>query len=106
MPTYGALAKVHLKLSANASSVHSNLGNGTLSLLPFTVSVAVYNALSNIPFVATANPGPTAIIPVVATAVQISNLRQLHDEALTARFCGASIAPPKSTQTATSYQCN
>jgi hypothetical protein len=53
-----------------------------LGLLALTVSVAVYNTLSNIPFVPPVNPGPTAIIPAVATAAQISNLCRLHAEAL------------------------
>jgi hypothetical protein len=85
MPNYEALSDLNLKLNSNASSVHSDLGNGQLGLLALTVSVAVYNTLSNIPFVPPLNPGPTAVIPAIATAAQISNLHRLHTEAL-ARF--------------------
>jgi hypothetical protein len=85
MPNYEALSELNLKLNSNASSVHSDLRNGQLGLLALTVLVAVYNMLSNIPFVPPPNPGPTTIIPAIATAAQISNLRRLHAEAL-ARF--------------------
>jgi hypothetical protein len=82
MPNYEALSDLNLKLNSNASSVHSDLGNGLLGLLALTVSVVVYNTLSNTPFVPPINPGPTAVIPAGSTAAQINNLRRLHAEAL------------------------
>ena len=48
--TYDLLAALHLKLNANAASVHSNLGDGLLGLLFLTISPAVYNTLSVVPF--------------------------------------------------------
>jgi hypothetical protein len=41
MPTFATIAKVNLKLNANAASVQSNLGDGTLGLLALTISPAV-----------------------------------------------------------------
>ena len=42
-PTNGTLAKVHLKLNTNTSSVHLHLGNGKIGLLFLTISPAIYN---------------------------------------------------------------
>ena len=49
-PTYDSLAKLHLKLNANAASFHSNLGDGLLGLLFLAMYPAVYDTLSDIAF--------------------------------------------------------
>jgi hypothetical protein len=77
-PTYPTLARMHLKLSSNAASVQSNLGNGVLGLLYLTVSPAVYTTLSNTAFVPPVNPGTIAVIPDGATAAVTSSLVRSH----------------------------
>ena len=49
IPTYEGIAEIHIKLNSNAASVHSELGNGALELLAFTVTPAVYNTLAGGP---------------------------------------------------------
>jgi hypothetical protein len=80
-PTYETLAELHLKLNTNAASIQSHLGNGLLGLLFLTVTPAVYNTQSAIAFTPPANPGPTCVTPVNATAAQIVELRRQHDHA-------------------------
>ena len=63
VPTYQSISELNLQLNANAASVQSNLGDGQQGLLALTVSTAIYATISNIPFVAPANPGPTADLP-------------------------------------------
>jgi hypothetical protein len=67
IPTYATIAEVNLKLSANAASVQSNLGNGQLGLLALTVSPKVYATFSAVPFIVCINPEPQPVIPVRAT---------------------------------------
>ena len=74
IPTYESIAELHIQLNANAASVQSNLGDGQLGLLPLTVSPAVYNTLSAIPFIAPVNPGTTPNIPAGTTAAVASRL--------------------------------
>ena len=71
-PTYNTITEVNLKLNSNSASVQSNLGCGTLGLLQLTVSPAVYNTLSSIPFIVTINPGSVPIIPANSTGAQIT----------------------------------
>ena len=73
-PTYNTIAEVNLKLNSNSVSVQSNLGCGTLVLLQLTVSPAVYNTLSAIPFIVPINPGSVPIIPANSTGAQITEL--------------------------------
>jgi hypothetical protein len=80
-PTYKTLTQLHTQLNLNAASVHSNLGNGQLGLLQLTVTAAVYNTLSAIPFLAPANPGATVILPPHSTGPQINELNCQHDAA-------------------------
>ena len=81
-PTYDSIAEVHLKLNANAASIHSNHGNGQLGHLFLTMQPEVQNTLSTTPFVPSANPGLNPVISDGATGNQISNLRRNHDNLL------------------------
>ena len=60
-PGYETIKPMHQHLNANAASINSHLGNGRLGLLYLTVQPAVFNTLSNIPFIPPTNPDP--IIP-------------------------------------------
>jgi hypothetical protein len=81
VPTYETLAELNLQLNANAASVQSNLGDGRLGLLFLTVSVAEYNTLSAVAFIAPVNPGAAAVISVGSTAAQIAARQCRHRDA-------------------------
>jgi hypothetical protein len=80
IPSYTTIASLNLQLNANAASIQSNLGNGTLGLLSLTVSPDVYNTLSDTPFIVPVNPGAQPIIPDAATAAMIAALTRTHTE--------------------------
>ena len=82
IPTYATIAEVNLKLNANAASVQSNLGDGTLGLLALTVTPAVFNTLLNLPFVNPVNPGSQPAILGTKTAAQILAITRAHTEDL------------------------
>jgi hypothetical protein len=79
-PTYASIAEVHLQLNANAASVFSNLGNGTLGLLALTVTEEVYDTLSDEPFVPPENPGTQPDLPGNANNNQIAEFVAQHKE--------------------------
>jgi hypothetical protein len=81
VPSYATIAKLHLKLNANAASVFSGLGNGAHGLLALTVSNTVYNTLSAIPFIHPVNPGSQPVIPNNSTGNQIAAITRDHTEA-------------------------
>ena len=74
-PGYDTIAEVHLQLNANASSIQSHLGDGTLGLIYLTVTPSVYNTVSLMPFIPSANPGTKPIVPAGITGPVISNIR-------------------------------
>jgi len=82
LPTYAAIAEIHLLLNQNAASVDSDLGGGQHGHLALTVSAAVYATISAIPFVAPINPGPHPIQAPGATAAQIAEANRIHDATL------------------------
>ena len=57
MLIYKTLNYIHLKLKQNTIFIDSKLGDRLIGLLPLTVSAAVCNTLSTIPFVISTNPG-------------------------------------------------
>ena len=67
-----------LLLSTNAASVNSHLGDGFLGLLWLTVTNAVFNTLSLIPFIPPLNPGSIPVIPAASTQFQITALTDTH----------------------------
>ena len=80
-PGYETIADVHLKLNANAASVQSHLGCGTLGLLYLTATPAVYNTLSAITFIPPHNPGMDLVIPTGAIGPVIADIRLQHANA-------------------------
>jgi hypothetical protein len=81
VPTYASIQLLVDDLKANAASIPSELGGGDLGHLALTVPPQVYATLSNTPWVAPINPGPTppALLPN-ATAAQINANRYRHLE--------------------------
>lgn len=82
MPTYATISEVNLRLNANAASVQSDHGDGTLGLLALTVTPAVYSTLTDTPFELPINPGPNPGIPANATGAQIEANTRAHKENL------------------------
>jgi hypothetical protein len=80
MPSYETIAEVQRDLNANAASIETTLGGGTLGYLALTVAPAVYNTLSNVPFVAPLNPGYIPVIPPNSTAALIAEIVRRHSE--------------------------
>ena len=81
-PGYDTIAEMHLMLNANAASVQSHLGDGALGLLFLTITPAVYNTISAIPFIPPANPGIAPTIPPGSTGPQIADIRLQHATAM------------------------
>ncbi len=79
-PTYETIRDMHLKINENCISVHSNLGNGVLGHLGISVTAAVYNTLSTIPFTPPVNPGTAPVFPNGAQGPEIANIRLVFDE--------------------------
>ena len=74
-PSYASIAELHQKLNANAASVQSNLGCGTLGHLWLTLKPEIYNTLTATVFDPPRNPGAQPEIPERATAPQIASIR-------------------------------
>ena len=82
IPNYKTIKELNLLLSANAASVHSNHGNGSLGHLALTVSTVVHNTLAGCDFSAPTNPGATVDVPVNAMASQTAALERTHKAVL------------------------
>jgi hypothetical protein len=82
LPTYETIAKVHLKLEANASYIVSELGGGAHGLLGLVLSPATYTTLTNVAFNAPVNPGTTPNIEAGGTTAQINEAVRQHQENL------------------------
>jgi len=79
-PSFATIKEMNMMLNANAASVHSNLGDGTLGYLYLTVTDEVYNTLSDVPFMEPANPGMLPDIPRNTSTRQATNLQRAFNE--------------------------
>ena len=78
-PAYETIKPLHQKLSADAASIVSHLGNGRLGLIYLTVTPPVYNTLSAVAFIPPVNPGATIIYPNInPTHFQIHAANATH----------------------------
>ena len=66
IPNYKTIKESNLLLSANAASVYSHRGNGSLVHLALTVSNDVHNTIVGCGFTAPTNPGATGNVPTNA----------------------------------------
>ena len=82
IPTYYTLKEVNILLSANASSVHSNRGNGALGHLFLTIRPNTYRTIAGIAFAPPVNPGVTMTIPPGSTGPQIAALERTFNSDL------------------------
>jgi hypothetical protein len=80
LPTYETIAEVQRNLNANAASIETTLGGGTLGYLALTVDPAVYLTLAGVAFVAPVNPGWQPVIAPGATGTRIAELVRQHTE--------------------------
>ena len=71
-PSYMLLNTPNSHFNACATSVHRNLGDGTLGYIVLTAPPATYNLLSTILFVVPVNVGPTIIITDPATTAIVT----------------------------------
>ena len=78
-PCYASISEMHEKLNANAASIHTNLGSGTLGHLWLTLKPEVYATLSAVPVEPPTNPGAAPEIPPLSTAAQIASIRYDFD---------------------------
>ena len=79
-PTHETIDQAHLKLNANAASVHSHRGNGQLGLLYLTVQPDACNTLSDAPFDPPVNPGQHPFIPEGSAGPQAASMWQEHED--------------------------
>ena len=84
-PMYETVLKLWNEIKANARSVYSNLGGGTHGHLGLFLTAAQYADISTTVFTRPAHLGPLSI-PLAATVVQRSTLRDTHIEDLRV-FC-------------------
>lgn len=81
-PIFSEIRKLQTEQNANAASIHSNFGNGTMGHLHLTLPPAEYLVLSGgIAFVAPINPPLVPTHAPNATAAQITETNRLHKEA-------------------------
>jgi hypothetical protein len=79
-PNYSTMRKAQTQSNANAASIHSNGGNGTLGHLVLTMAPAAYLTLSKVPFIPPVDPPLTPLHAAGATAAQITKTNCLHQE--------------------------
>ena len=77
-PTFAQIRKLNKQLKANAASVPTTLGGGTLGHLRLLLTPAEYATVSNTPFLRPANPGLNATVPNGATSAQTGHLVRTH----------------------------
>ena len=82
IPTYYTLKEVNLLISANASSIHSNRGNGALGHLSLTVRPNTYQTIAGVAFDPPVNPGATMTIPGGSSGPQIAALERTFNSEL------------------------
>jgi hypothetical protein len=78
-PTQMTLRQLHKELNANAISVSSFRGNGTLGHFALVATPEAYlTASGNIPFEPPVQPGPAPVHPIPATAAQITEINRQY----------------------------
>ena len=79
IPTYSSLVKLQRELNSNATSQHTNRGDGDSGFLVLSCPPAVFAALPGyVAFITPNNPGQSPTIPAGSTAERIRVIMQLH----------------------------
>ena len=82
IPTYESIAKTHLKLNANTSSVYLEEGGGLHGLLSLTIFDATYLMLTGHNFNLPSNLRPVPIISAGSTIAVTNEIVRNHRENL------------------------
>ncbi len=83
-PTPASLTVFYRELNANTISLPALRGNGLLGYLPLTVGAAAYTAAAGQAFVVPVHPGADPVLPLQATAAQITEATRVHAAAVKA----------------------
>ena len=83
IPNYESVKTINDELTANAYSIQTNLGCGTVGYARLTLLPATYATISIAPWVSPPNPGTQAVIPANSTAIQIATFNRSFDTAST-----------------------
>ena len=79
IPSHESLLVLQVELNSNASSIHSDSGNGLLGHLVLTENPAIFQAMPGfVAYPPPDNPGPNPIHPPGSTAPQIQEINRLH----------------------------
>ena len=82
-PNYEAIKQINDELTANAYSIQTNLGCGTVGYARLTLLPATYATISIAAWIPPPNPGTQAGIPANSTAIQIATINRSFDTAST-----------------------
>ena len=83
IPNYESVKQINDELTANAYSIQTNLGCGTVGYARLTLLPATYATISIVPWIPPPNPGTQAVIPDNSTAIQIATFNRAFDTAST-----------------------
>jgi hypothetical protein len=79
-PTYEDIAMMQKRLNANFLSIPSNAGGGRHGHLGLLMTAGQYTAISPVPFVAAADPGPVALVLLGTDDIVAANMVRMYDE--------------------------
>ena len=80
-PTYATLNAMNKLLNSNAASIKTNLVCGSLRYLFLTLSLTIYETLSEKRVVPPPNPGATPVITAGTTGPKAVSIRYAHNAA-------------------------
>jgi hypothetical protein len=79
-PMFKDIATMQKRLNANFLSIPSNAGGGRHGHLGLLMTVGHYTAISPIPFGASADPGPVALVLLGTEDIVAANMVRMYDE--------------------------
>ena len=86
LPTYETIKRLNDDISANAASVHTDLGGGNHGHLGLTVSPTIYATVSGTPYTAPTSPAPPALTGLTGPQITAANRRYDSDKKKFAEF--------------------
>ena len=95
IPTYESIKRLNDDISANAASVHTDLGGGAHGYLGMTVSPAIYATISNTAFTRPPSPTAPALTGLTGPQITAANRRYDADKKKFAEFVSLSNALKK-----------
>lgn len=86
IPTYENIKRLNDDISANAASIHSELGGGTHGHLGLTVNPTIYATVSGTPYTAPTSPEPPVLTGFTGHQITAANRRYDSDKRKFAEF--------------------